>query len=246
MTPPPTTDFGFSQVPIAEKTALVKAVFTRAAPHYDFMNDVMSAGGHRLWKRIAASMCEVRPGMAVLDLAGGSGDITRLLLPRVSPNGQVMLADINADMLALAKKRLGNAADVHFIHCNAEKLPFDEYRFDRVIIAFGLRNIGKRDTALAQMRRVLRIGGKIVILEFSPPSGVLAGAQDFYLRRVLPFLGRQLADDEESYRYLGESILRFPPPTTLKEMLNDAGFEHVQQFQFAAGAVVLHSAWRTE
>ena len=170
-----------------------------------------------------------------VDLAGGSGDITRLLLPRVSPNGQVMLADINTDMLALAKKRLGNAAGVRFIHCNAEKLPFVECRFDRVIIAFGLRNIGKRDTALAQMRRVLRIGGKIVILEFSPPSGVLAGVQDFYLRRVLPFLGRQLADDEESYRYLGESILRFPPPPTLKEMLNDAGFEHVRQFQFAAG-----------
>ena len=246
MTPPSTADFGFAQVPIAEKTALVKAVFTRAAPHYDFMNDVMSAGGHRLWKRIAASMCEVRAGMTVLDLAGGSGDITRLLLPRVSPNGQVMLADINTDMLALAKKRLGNAAGVRFIHCNAEKLPFVECRFDRVIIAFGLRNIGKRDTALAQMRRVLRIGGKIVILEFSPPSGVLAGVQDFYLRRVLPFLGRQLADDEESYRYLGESILRFPPPPTLKEMLNDAGFEHVRQFQFAAGAVVLHSAWRTK
>ena len=124
MTPPSTADFGFAQVPIAEKTALVKAVFTRAAPHYDFMNDVMSAGGHRLWKRIAASMCEVRAGMTVLDLAGGSGDITRLLLPRVSPNGQVMLADINTDMLALAKKRLGNAARCSFYSLQRRKTAF--------------------------------------------------------------------------------------------------------------------------
>ena len=156
----------------------------------------------------------------------------------------MVLADINHDMLALAKKRLADT--VSFVHCDAEKLPFTDGQFDRVIIAFGLRNVSKRQDALTQMRRVLRVGGKIVILEFSPPVGVLAGAQKFYLQRVLPFLGRQLANDEDSYRYLGESILRFPPPAELKEMLTAVGFCNVRQHSLATGAVLIHSAWRVD
>ena len=240
------TDFGFADVAAAEKPALVGEVFSRVAPYYDCMNDLMSAGAHRLWKRAAAQLSAARPGMRVLDLACGGGDLAARILPSVAPGGRVVLADVNERMLAKAKKRLGKNSAAAFVRCDGESLPFADGMFDRALIGFGLRNIARREKALGEMRRVLRPGGLCSVLEFSPPQGrsPLAVLQRAHLRAGLPFLGGLFFGDAASYRYLGESILRFPDKEKLAAMMTAAGFECAEYFNFAAGAVCLHRARR--
>ncbi len=234
-------DFGFADVAAEDKTAMVGEVFSQVAPYYDCMNDLMSVGMHRLWKRAAVLLCNARPGMHLLDLACGSGDLAKRLLPKIAPHGQLTLADINENMLASAKMRIKHEG-VRFTRCNGESLPFANGSFDRVIIGFGLRNITHRQTALAEMHRVLRPGGLCLIMEFSPPSdkGLLATAKRHYLTSTLPCIGDFFYNDAKSYRYLGESILRFPSRQTLVTMMQEAGFGQVQYFPLAAGAVCIH------
>ncbi|MBE8158597.1 MAG: ubiquinone/menaquinone biosynthesis methyltransferase [Betaproteobacteria bacterium] len=235
--PPGAADFGFADVAVQDKTPMVDGVFSQVAPYYGRMNDIMSAGMHRIWKDAAVFFGGVRPGMRVLDLACGGGDLAARVLPKIAPGGQLTLADINAPMLELARKRLPGA---RFVRCNGEQLPFAEGSFDRVFIGFGLRNIARREIALSEMRRVLRPGGLAAVLEFAPPRGFFVGAKKWYLRAGLPFLGRVFFNDANNYRYLGESILRFPPPQQLAEMLRAAGFVRADFLPVAAGAVYLH------
>lgn len=243
--PGPAADFGFADVAAAAKTGMVGEVFSQVAPYYDRMNDLMSAGLHRWWKNTAVLLCGARPGMRVLDLACGSGDLAMRLLPRIRPGGLVTLADINAEMLAVARQRLPQPA-ARFLRCNGESLPFAAASFDRVIIGFGLRNITNRQAALAQMRRVLKPGGLCLIMEFSPPQGLLAPLQREYLTRVLPQLGRRFFNDEASYHYLGESILRFPDRDALSAMMIAAGFARVECLALPGGMAVLHRGRRLQ
>ena len=235
--PPPNTDFGFADVNTGAKAALVGEVFSRVAPYYDCMNDLMSGGMHRVWKNTAVMLGDLRPGMRVLDLACGSGDLSARILPRIMPGGQLTMADIHADMLRNGRKKAACAA----VQCDGETLPFAKHSFDRVFIAFGLRNITNRESALSEMHRVLRPGGMCVILEFSPPRGMMGQR---YLLSGLPRLGRWFFGDDESYRYLGESIMRFPPPEKLSSMMTEAGFARGEYFNLAAGIVSLHRARR--
>ena len=246
MTVPPSVDFGFADVPPDEKRRRVGDVFARVAPYYDRMNDAMSLGAHRLWKRAAALLTGARPGMRVLDLAAGTGDLSALLAADVGPGGRVVAADISAAMLAVAAERLRAAPQVSPVRCDAENLPFPDCRFDRVVIGFGLRNVADRARALAEMRRVLRIGGRALILEFSPPRGdsLAARARRAYLEKGLPCAGKTVAGDADSYRYLAESILRFPAAAALAEMMRAAGFAQADWLTFAGGAVCLHRGRR--
>lgn len=237
-------DFGFADVATGDKAALVGGVFARVAPYYDRMNDLMSGGAHRVWKSAAVLFGELRPGMHVLDLACGSGDMAARILPQVTPGGQVALADRSAPMLRSAHKRLGGRAETRFALCDGESLPFADCSFDRVFIAFGLRNITRRELALSEMRRVLRPGGMCIVLEFSPPRGVLAQCKRQGLLSVLPRIGRYCFNDEDNYRYLGESIVRFPPPEQVSGMMTQAGFARVQHADLAAGIVTAHRARR--
>lgn len=234
-------DFGFSDIPAAEKTRRVGEVFSAVAPYYDRMNDLLSAGLHRGWKTAAAEMLAVRAGMRVLDIASGSGDMA-VRLARSSGAGGITLTDINPAMLAGARRRLPAAAAVL---ANGEHLPFAARSFDRVVIAFGLRNVTHRARLLREMHRVLRNGGRYGILEFSP-HGHFPRLQRGYLTRGLPLLGALAAGDAASYRYLGESILRFPPPAQLTAMLAAAGLPDARVHRFAAGAVCLHHGWRRD
>ncbi|MGI9297261.1 MAG: ubiquinone/menaquinone biosynthesis methyltransferase [Gammaproteobacteria bacterium] len=238
-----TADFGFAEVDAESKSALVGGVFSRVAPYYDRMNDFMSGGMHRLWKNIAVSRGDLRPGMRVLDLACGGGDIAARVLPRIVPGGRITLADANAEMLAAARRRIRHPA-ARFALCDGESLPFAEHSFDRVFIAFGLRNITRRERALCEMRRVLRPGGMCVVLEFTPPEGMFSALRRRYLISVLPRIGECCFGDAESYRYLGESILRFPPRDALSEMMRAAGFARVECADVAAGIVAAHRARR--
>ena len=237
---PPTVDFGFAEVTAEEKTRRVGQVFSDVAPYYDRMNDLMSAGAHRWWKRMGVFLLDLREGMRVLDLATGSGDLGALIRPRIGREGALVLADVNAEMLARAARRLPGAASVQ---CDGECLPFPDESFDRVVMAFGLRNVTRRDRALREICRVLRRGGRYGILEFSP-TALFPRLHRLYLTRVLPTLGRVAADDAESYRYLGESILRFPDSQGMRGALASAGLADVRQFRFAAGAVVFHHGQR--
>lgn len=230
-----TTDFGFADVPVTEKTARVGQLFSAVSPYYDRMNDVLSGGAHRLWKNTAALMLDVHPGMRVLDLACGSGDMSARLRPLVGDNGAVVSADININMLRAGRKRNSPL----LIQCNAESLPFPSRSFDRVIIAFGLRNITDKQTTLREIHRVLKFGGKAAVLEFTPIA-VFRRSHHCYLTKILPFIGKIAANDADSYRYLGESILRFPPPAMLTDMLSAAGLHEARCLKFAAGAVALH------
>lgn len=230
-------DFGFADVDEDAKAALVGGVFSRVAPYYDRMNDLMSGGMHRVWKNIAVARGELRPGMRALDLACGGGDIAARILPRITPGGAAVLADANAEMLAAARRRLSVFA-ARFVRCDGESLPFAEYSFDRVFIAFGLRNIVRREKTLREMRRVLRPGGMCIVLEFAPPEGVFAPFLRRYLLSALPRIGGRFFGDAESYRYLGESILRFPSRRALSQMMQDAGFARVQCAGVGGGGVV--------
>jgi len=237
----PRTQFGFDEVSPAEKTRRVRGVFDSVAGKYDLMNDVMSAGLHRLWKRFAMNLSGVRTGQRVLDLAGGTGDLAKLFAGRVGPTGTVVLTDINGAMLVAGRDKLLNAGlALPTIQCNAEALPFAARSFDVVSIAFGLRNVTRKELALAEMRRVLVPGGVAVVLEFSRVTASLAPAYDWYSFNVLPRLGKLLARDEASYRYLAESIRVHPDQATLRQMMLDAGFDEVAFHNLAAGVVAVH------
>ena len=244
----PTTDFGYREVPRDEKQKLVGRVFSSVAPSYDLMNDLMSLGLHRVWKQYFAATSGVRRGDRVLDLAGGTGDIAALLAPRVGEQGEVVLGDINGDMLRVGRDRLldrGLLRGLEFLQLNAEALPFADASFDLVTIAFGLRNVTDKPRALAEMRRVLRPGGRALVLEFSQvQAGWFRPLYDFHSFQVLPRLGRLFAGDADSYRYLAESIRRHPPQEALRTMMQQAGFERCDFRNLNAGIVAIHSGYR--
>jgi len=238
------THFGFEPVSPEEKTRRVRGVFESVAGKYDLMNDLMSAGLHRLWKRFTVDTSGVRKGARVLDIAGGTADLACLFAERVGASGQVILTDINGAMLASGRDRMINEGWlVPAVQCNAEALPFHDRFFDCVCIGFGLRNVTRKETALAEMRRVLRPGGVAVILEFSQVWSPLKPAYDWYSFNVLPRLGKLIADDEASYRYLAESIRVHPDQPTLKTMMEEAGFERVEWFNLTGGVVALHRGY---
>ncbi|MCS5712640.1 bifunctional demethylmenaquinone methyltransferase/2-methoxy-6-polyprenyl-1,4-benzoquinol methylase UbiE [Candidatus Berkiella aquae] len=238
-----TIDFGFRKVRVDEKQKLVAGVFDSVASRYDIMNDLMSLGIHRLWKRHAISLLQVRDHHDVLDLACGSGDLSLLIAPKLK-SGQLTLSDINDNMLAVAKNRLidrGVVGNVHLALANAESLPFQDNSFDRIIIGFGLRNVTHKDKALASILRVLKPGGRALILEFShPTSSLLSTWYDAYSFKMLPFLGKIIANDSESYRYLAESIRMHPCQESLKAMMLAAGFDSCHYFNLTGGIVAIH------
>ncbi|MDA0275454.1 MAG: class I SAM-dependent methyltransferase [Proteobacteria bacterium] len=231
-------DFGFQRVPEAEKAQRVGEVFDRVATRYDLMNDLMSAGLHRAWKAFAVSVARVRTGERVLDVASGSGDLARAFAAR---GAQVWMSDINGSMLARGRDRLLDAGQVlPAVQCDAERLPFPEASFDCVSVAFGLRNMTHKEAALAEMARVLRPGGRLVVLEFSRVAPALEKPYDLYSFRVLPWLGEKVAGDAASYRYLAESIRLHPDQETLRRMIGAAGMENVDYFNLAAGVAAVH------
>ena len=235
------THFGFQTVDEREKAARVREVFDTVAPKYDLMNDLMSAGLHRAWKAYAVAVADARPGYRVLDIAAGTGDLTRAFARRVGPSGVVMHTDINEAMLREGRDRLvDEGLVVPSVTCDAERLPFRDGAFDLVTVAFGLRNMTHKARALAEMRRVLRDGGRLLVLEFSRVAEPLRKAYDWYSFQVLPRIGRLVAGDADSYRYLAESIRMHPDQQALKLMLHDAGFGHVDVHNLSAGVVALH------
>jgi len=243
-----TTHFGFKQVPVHEKVTLVRGVFDSVAGQYDVMNDLMSLGIHRIWKRVAVQLANVREGEHVLDLAGGTGDLTVLFEKRVGSSGQVVLADINAAMLRTGRDRLidrGLAANIRYAQVNAECLPFADNSFDCVCIGFGLRNVTDKDAALRSMHRVLKPGGRVIVLEFSHPvDPVTEKVYDFYSFNILPKIGAFVAKDEDSYRYLAESIRMHPKQDELKRMMEAAGLERCEYFNMSQGIVAVHRGYK--
>jgi demethylmenaquinone methyltransferase/2-methoxy-6-polyprenyl-1,4-benzoquinol methylase len=243
-----TTHFGFRDVPVGEKQKLVGQVFTSVARNYDLMNDLMSFGIHRLWKRHFITISGVRKGDRVLDLAGGTGDIAALLKPVIGPEGEVVVGDINAAMLGVGRDRLtdrGLVKGLRWVQMNAEALPFPDASFDAVTIAFGLRNVTDKDKALAEMCRVLKPGGRLLVLEFSRVRNATFGKlYDFHSFKVLPRLGRLFAHDADSYQYLAESIRKHPDQDTLKSMLETAGFGHVEVRNLTGGIVAIHRGYK--
>jgi len=238
------THFGYQNVPITQKSAKVADVFHSVAQKYDLMNDVMSVGIHRLWKKFTLAIAGARYGQKVLDIAGGTGDLAAKFARQVGDNGQVILADINASMLDVGRDKLlnlGVAGNVEFVQADAEKLPFADNTFDLITIAFGLRNVTNKDNALSSMFRVLKPGGKLLVLEFSKPTNnVISKFYDLYSFNVLPKLGALIAQDAESYQYLAESIRVHPDQETLKDMLCSAGFNGVKYYNLTFGIVALH------
>jgi demethylmenaquinone methyltransferase/2-methoxy-6-polyprenyl-1,4-benzoquinol methylase len=243
------THFGFKTVKREEKQGLVNDVFTSVAESYDVMNDLMSMGVHRLWKRHFAHISGAKAGDRVLDLAGGTGDIARLLMPKVAPDGHVVIGDINAEMLAVGQRRLideGFFGQFSIRQLNAEELPFDDDAFDLITIAFGLRNVPDQQKALNEMHRCLKPGGRVMVLEFSRvTSPALQKVYDFYSFKLLPEMGQMVARDRESYQYLVESIRKHPDQNTLKGMLESAGFELCSVNNLTGGIVAIHSGYKT-
>jgi demethylmenaquinone methyltransferase/2-methoxy-6-polyprenyl-1,4-benzoquinol methylase len=246
--PNATTHFGYRDVPVDEKQKLVGRVFTSVASKYDLMNDLMSLGVHRIWKRWFVGTSGVRVGDRVLDLAGGTGDIAALLLPRVGTTGSVVLGDINAAMLRAGRDRLldrGFVRNLDYAQLNAEALPFPDASFDAVTIAFGLRNVTDKALALREMQRVLKPGGRVLVLEFSAvQSEWLKPLYEFHSFQVLPRLGAFIASDSESYQYLAESIRKHPDQATLKAMMEAAGFGQVDVRNLSAGIVAIHRGYK--
>jgi demethylmenaquinone methyltransferase / 2-methoxy-6-polyprenyl-1,4-benzoquinol methylase len=236
-----TTDFGYQQVPEDEKAHRVAGVFRSVAGRYDLMNDLMSAGLHRVWKRFAVALSAVREGGRVLDVAGGTGDLSSLFLSRVGPQGQVWLTDINGEMLTRGRDRLlDEGRVVPAVQCDAERLPMPAGYFDCVIVAFGLRNMTHKDLALVEMSRVLKSGGRLLVLEFSRVWKPLQPLYDAYSFKLLPLMGKIIAGDADSYRYLAESIRKHPAQEELKQMMEHAGFGRVEYYNLSAGVVALH------
>jgi len=243
-----TTHFGYQAVAEAEKAERVRGVFDSVVTRYDLMNDLMSLGIHRLWKRFAVQLTGVRAGQRVLDLASGTGDLAARLAGLVGPEGTVVMSDINAAMLSRGRDRMlddGRAGTVRYAQLDAEALPFPDGSFDCVTIGFGLRNVTHKERALAEMHRVLRPGGRALVLEFShPTTAPLKAAYDLYSFQVLPRLGRLVASDEASYRYLAESIRMHPDQQTLKAMMEAAGFERCDVHNLTGGVVAVHRGFR--
>ena len=238
------THFGFERIPEKEKAKRVEEVFDRVAERYDLMNDLMSLGLHRIWKAFTVSLARVRPGERVLDVASGSGDLARALAAR---GADVCLSDINGPMLARGRDRMADAGRLApAVRCDAERLPFRAACFDCVTVGFGLRNMTHKDRALAEMARVLKPGGRLLVLEFSQVWRPLQKPYDLYSFRVLPWLGQQVAGDAAAYRYLAESIRMHPDQPTLAGMLQSAGLEQVEYFNLAAGAVAVHRGYKLE
>jgi demethylmenaquinone methyltransferase/2-methoxy-6-polyprenyl-1,4-benzoquinol methylase len=242
------TDFGFERLPAHEKKHRVRDVFDSVAPSYDLMNDVMSFGMHRLWKRLALLQTGLRAGDSVLDVAAGSGDLSLGLARQVGPTGQVVVTDVNARMLAVGRDRIidaGFVQGIHYVLADAEALPFAPRQFECVTIGFGLRNVTDKSAALASMFDVLRPGGRLLVLEFSKPHlGPFESIYDAYSFQVLPRLGQALANDADSYRYLAESIRRHPDQGKLLEMMRDRGFERCTFYNLSGGIVALHIGYR--
>lgn len=240
------THFGFKTVAESEKAQKVAEVFHSVANRYDLMNDVMSAGLHRGWKRFSVNISGVNVGDKVLDIAGGSGDLSKLFAKKVGSSGEVILTDINASMLGVGRDRMLDAGlQVPAVQCDAEKLPFPDGYFDCVIVAFGLRNMTHKEQALKEMHRVLRTGGRLLVLEFSKVWSPLSKVYDAYSFKLLPLMGKLLAKDAESYQYLAESIRMHPDQETLKQMMSDAGLSKVDYYNLAAGVVALHKGYKT-
>jgi len=247
MTQQTKTDFGFETVSPREKTERVSRVFSSVAPRYDFMNDVMSLGLHRLWKRYTAHLASPQPGSRVLDVAGGTADMASLFHRQLAGEGTIVVTDINAEMLKIGRDRMldQGVTDMLFVQADAEALPFANVGFDCISIAFGLRNVTDKQRALQSMFECLRFGGQILILEFSQAALPLLGRlYDAYSFRLIPMLGRKLAGDEDSYRYLVESIRMHPDQETLKAMMEGAGFDRVRYYNLSGGIVALHTAYR--
>jgi len=242
-----TTHFGYQDVSADDKANLVRGVFDSVASRYDIMNDLMSAGLHRLWKRHTIAQAAARPGDVVLDLAGGTGDLAREFSKKVGPTGHVVLADINAAMLKQGRSRLvdaGVSGNLSIAQVDAQDLPFEDGTFDCITIAFGLRNVTDKEAVLRSMFRVLKTGGKAMILEFSEPSKAIKPAYDLYSFKVLPAIGKLVTGDPDSYQYLAESIRMHPDQETLKAMMEEAGFERCRYNNLAAGIVALHIGYR--
>ncbi len=238
------THFGFERVPEGEKAKRVEEVFDRVAGRYDLMNDLMSFGLHRLWKAFTVTLARIRPGERVLDVASGSGDLARAMAAR---GAEVCLSDINGPMLARGRDRMADAGRLApAVRCDAERLPFRAASFDCVTVGFGLRNMTHKDVALAEMARVLKPGGRLLVLEFSKVWAPLQKPYDLYSFRVLPWLGERVAGDAASYRYLAESIRMHPDQPALAGMLEQAGLERVEYFNLAAGAVAVHRGYKLE
>ena len=237
-----TTHFGYQTVDEDDKVHKVAGVFHSVAAKYDVMNDLMSGGLHRLWKAFTIAQAGVRPGFKVLDIAGGTGDLAKAFAAKAGPSGEVWLSDINESMLRVGRDRLlNNGQPTPTLLCDAEKLPFADNYFDRVSVAFGLRNMTHKDQALSEMHRVLKPGGKLLVLEFSKVVPLLKKPYDVYSFSVLPWLGKRIAGDADSYRYLAESIRMHPDQDTLKSMMQDAGFGRVDYFNLTAGVAALHT-----
>jgi demethylmenaquinone methyltransferase/2-methoxy-6-polyprenyl-1,4-benzoquinol methylase len=235
------THFGYQSVEEAEKARHVRGVFDSVASRYDIMNDVLSMGMHRVWKAYTVSVAAIQPGMRVLDIAGGTGDLARAFASRVGEQGCVVLTDINEAMLRTGRDRLLDEGKViPTAACDAEHMPFADGSFDLASVAFGLRNMTHKEAALAEMCRVLRPGGRLLVLEFSRPAPLLQKPYDFYSFKLMPLLGKLIAKDADSYRYLAESIRMHPDQATLKGLMKDAGFGHVDVHNLAGGIVALH------
>jgi demethylmenaquinone methyltransferase/2-methoxy-6-polyprenyl-1,4-benzoquinol methylase len=239
------THFGFETVDETEKAKKVAGVFTSVASKYNIMNDLMSGGLHRIWKRFAISVSGVRPGQRVLDVAGGSADLSRLFLKEVGSSGQVVLTDINNAMLRVGRDRLlDEGIATPTTQCDAEHLPFPDNYFDCVSIAFGLRNVTHKDAALREMKRVLKPGGRVIVLEFSKVAKPLEKMYDLYSFKLLPKMGQMIAGDADSYRYLAESIRMHPGQEELKQMMIEAGLEQVEYFNMTGGVVAVHRGYK--
>lgn len=242
------THFGYQTIDKNDKEKMVASVFHSVAAKYDIMNDLMSFGVHRLWKRYTIDASAVRPGNKVLDLAGGTGDLTRKFSEIVGESGQVVLADINDSMIKVGREKLHNqgyVGNIEYVQANAEALPFADNTFDLVTIAFGLRNVTNKENALASIFRVLKPGGRLLVLEFSKPQQEwLNKAYDFYSFNILPSMGQAIANDKESYQYLSESIRMHPDQDTLKAMMETAGFDQVQYTNLTGGIVALHKGFK--
>ncbi|AXA33231.1 bifunctional demethylmenaquinone methyltransferase/2-methoxy-6-polyprenyl-1,4-benzoquinol methylase UbiE [Francisella adeliensis] len=243
-----TTDFGFSEVPWEQKQQKVAGVFHSVAAKYDIMNDLMSFGIHRIWKKITISKASVRKGDRVLDLAGGTGDLAYKFCQQVGDEGKVILSDINSSMLEVGKEKLTNrgcVGNIEYVQANAESLPFPDNYFDCITISFGLRNVTDKAKALASICRVLKPGGRLLVLEFSKPIvPMLSKIYDEYSFKALPFMGKIITQDAESYKYLAESIRKHPDQETLKQMMFDAGFDNAEYQNLTGGIVALHTGYK--